>query len=175
MSDYSCSTDSDLSDGSASYQSDSQYILDLGQRCKGFRMGHINIQGLSNKIDKVHLLLESDKNEIHILGLCETKLNAFHPESSFEINGFQKPCRRDSELNSGGGLIVYVKEGIKTCRRTYLENENLECIWLGTKPKKSKPFFVGNIYRPPNSTIQWNELFEACIENALGEDKNLLP
>ena len=72
MSDISCSTDSDLSDGSASYQSNSQYILDLGLKCKGFRMGHINIQGLSNKIDQVCLLLESDKNEIHVLGLSET-------------------------------------------------------------------------------------------------------
>ena len=84
MSDYSCSTDSDLSDGSESYQSDSQYILD-------FRMGHINIQGLSNKIDQVRLLLESDKNEIHVQGLSETKLNAIHLDSSFEINGFQSP------------------------------------------------------------------------------------
>ena len=173
VSDYSCSTDSDLSDGSASYQSDSQYILDLGLRCKGFRMGHINIQGLSNKIDQVRLLLESDKNEIHVLGLSETKLNAIHPDSSYEINGFQKPCRRDRELNSGGGLIVYVKEGIQTCRRTDLENENLECIWLEIKPKKSKAFLVGNIYRPPNSTIHWNEIFEACIENVLGEDKEI--
>ena len=69
VSDNSCSTDSDQSDGSASYQSNSQYILDLGLKCKGFRMGHINIQGLSNKIDQVRLLLESDKNEIHVLGL----------------------------------------------------------------------------------------------------------
>ena len=61
-------------------------------------MGHINIQGLSNKIDQVRLLLESDKNEVYVLCLSETKLNAFHPVSSFEINGFQKTCRRDGVL-----------------------------------------------------------------------------
>ena len=37
----------------------------------------------------------------------------------------------------------------------------------------SKAFLVGNIYRPPNSTIQWNEIFEACIENVLREDKEI--
>ena len=37
---------------------------------------------------------------------------------------------------------------------------------------KSKAFLVGNIYRPSNSTIQWNEIFEACIEN-VGEDKDI--
>ena len=32
---------------------------------------------------------------------------------------------------------------------------------------------VGNIYRPPNSTIQWNAIFEDCIENVLREDKEI--
>lgn len=64
-------------------QSTSSYLLDLGLRCKGFRMGHLNIQGISNKIDQVRLLLESDKNQIHVLGLSETKLNTLHPDSAF--------------------------------------------------------------------------------------------
>ena len=36
-------------------------------------MGHINIQGKHNNIDQVRLLLESDKNQVHVLGLRETK------------------------------------------------------------------------------------------------------
>ena len=36
-------------------------------------MGHINIQGVSNKIDQVGLLL--DKNLIHVLGLGQIKKN----------------------------------------------------------------------------------------------------
>ena len=38
---------------------------------------------------------------------------------------------------------------------------------------KSKSFLVGNIYRPPNSSIQWNAIFEDCIENVLREDKEI--
>ena len=106
-------------------------------------MGHINIKGLCNKIHQVRLSLESEKNEIHVLGLSVTKLNAIHPDLSFEINGFQKSCRRDRELNSEGGLLVYVKEGIQTCRRIDVEKEHLECIWLEIKPKKSKAFWLG--------------------------------
>ena len=51
-----------------------------------------------------------------------TKLNAIHPDSDFEINGSQKPCKRDGEVKSRGSLVIYVKEGISTCRRTDLEN-----------------------------------------------------
>ena len=95
-----------MSDDTGSSQSSSNYLLDLGLKCKGFRMGHINIQGISNKIDQVHMLLESDKNQIHVLGLSETKLNDIHPDSAFQVNGFQKPFRRDREANSGGGILV---------------------------------------------------------------------
>ena len=148
-------------------------LLDLELKCKGFRMGHMNIQGLSNKMDQVRLLLQSDKNEVHVLGLSETKLNAIHPDTVFEINGFQKPFRKDRLANSGGGVLVYVKEGISCTRRSDLEQESLECVWLEIKPVNSKSFLLGNIYRPPSSTIQWNENFEECIENVLQEDKEI--
>ena len=90
-----------ISDDTAANLSTSNYLLDLGLICKGFRIGHINIQGVSNKIDQVRLLLESDKNLIHVLGLSESKLNVIHPDAFFEVNGFQKPFRRDRKANSG--------------------------------------------------------------------------
>ena len=161
----------DLSDDTVSDQSNLNYLLDLGLKCKGFRMGHINIQDISNKIDQVGLLLESDKNLIHVLGLSETKLNAIHPDSAFEVNGFRQPFRRDRETNSGGGLLVYVKDRICCNRRTDLEHENLERTWLEIKPVKSKSFLLGNIYRPPNSKVE--TIFEDCIERVLREDKEI--
>ena len=36
---------------------------------KGFKMGHLNIQGVQNKFDEVDLMLTSSDNDIHILGL----------------------------------------------------------------------------------------------------------
>ena len=32
---------------------------------------------------------------------------------------------------------------------------------------------VGQVYRPPNSDIVWNEIFEDCLENALKEEKEM--
>ncbi|MEW8544961.1 MAG: reverse transcriptase family protein, partial [Candidatus Thiodiazotropha sp.] len=133
----------------------------------------MNIQGLSNKIDQIRLLLMSEQNQIQVFGLSESKLNDLHPDSYFEINGYQKPFRRDRGQNAGGGLLVYVKDGVCCKRRPDLENERLECIWLEVKPTKSKSFLIGHIYRPPNSSIVWNELFEECLENVLKEEKEM--
>ena len=167
------STIPDQAASSETDQSSSNNILDLGLNCKGFRMGHINIQGIGNKIDQVRMQLESSKNDIHVFGLSETKLHAAHPDSAFMIDGFQKPFRKDRGVNAGGGLLVYAKEGVCCNRRSDLESEYLECVWLEIKPVKSKPFLVGNIYRPPNSNIQWNGIFEDCIEIVLQEEKEI--
>ena len=86
---------------SSKEQSNSESLLDLGLKCKGFQMGHLNIQGLSNNIDQVRLLLQSENNQIHVLGLSESKLSSFHPDSGFLMNGFQIPFRRDRQENAG--------------------------------------------------------------------------
>ena len=154
-------------------KSTSNNALNLGFKDKGFRIGHLNIQGLSNKIDQLKLLLTYEHNVIHTLGISETKLNEIHPDAPLEISGYQNPFRRDRLENAGGGLLVYVKERVCCSRRSDLEHKNIECIWVEIKPAKSRPFLIGNIYRPPNSTVQWNEYFEDFIENVLQEEKEI--
>ena len=88
-------------------------------------MPYLNIQGISNKIDQVRMLLDTDKNQIHELGLRETKLNDIHPDSAFQLNGFQKPFRWCREANSGVGILAYVKNGFNCDIRSDLEQKNL--------------------------------------------------
>ena len=124
----------------ANDQQDMCSLMDLSFRCKGFRIGHINIQGLNNKTDQVRLLLSSEQNKIQILGLSEIKLQNFHPVTIYEIDGYQKPFRKDRKEKEGGGILVYVKNGVQCKHRPDLESDQLECIWLEVKPIKSKPF-----------------------------------
>ena len=154
-------------------QTDMSNLSNLGFQGKGFRIGHINIQGLNNKLDQVKFLLTSGENKIQILGLSETKLRDYHPDAIFEVDGFQKTFRRDRKENGGGGILLYVKNDVCCKRRSDLENDQLECIWLEVKLTNSKSFLVGHIYRPPNSGISWNEIFEDNIENVLKEEKEL--
>ena len=102
VSDNTFTTTYNQSDDTAANLSTSNYHLDLGLTCKAFRMGHINIQGVSNKTDQVRLLQESDKNLIHVLGLSETKLNVIHSDSVFEvIMAFKNPFEVTEKQTQG--------------------------------------------------------------------------
>ena len=154
-----------------------QSMLNLGLHKKGFKMGHLNVQGIQNKIDQIDLLLKSSQNNIQVLGLSESKLNSFHMNHIFEVKNYQM-FRKDRTISEerpqqGGGLLVYVKEGINCKRRCDLECERIECVWLEIFLTNSKSFLVGNIYRHPNETISWNEQFENYLEKVLECEKEV--
>ena len=151
--------------------------LNLNLTAKGFKIGHLNIQGIQNKFDQVQLMLNNSNNDIHVFGLSETKLKDFHPDSSFKIENYQL-FRKDRDITrerreQGGGIIVYVRNGVKVERRQDLERNEMECIWLEVFPKNSKSFLVGNLYRHPNEGVQWNEHFEDFMETVLGNQKEI--
>ena len=151
--------------------------LNLNLTTKGLKIGHLNIQGLQNKFEQVDLLLNNSGNDIHIFGLSETKLKNFHPDSAFTIDNYQL-FRKDRFISrerreQGGGIIVYVKNGVKVERRLDLERNEIECVWLEVSPKKSKSFLVGTLYRHPNEGVLWNEYFEDMMETILANQKEI--
>ena len=103
-----------------------------------------------------------------------TKLKSHKTTDIFKINGFQTPFRKDNDSNGGGGVPVYVKNGINAKRREDLETQNISCLWLEISPAKGKPFLVGNIYRPPYSRVEFNDRFEEFIGSLLNEDKEFI-
>ena len=146
--------------------------LNLNLKGKGMHIGHLNVRGIRSKFDDVNLMLQSNENDIAILGLSESKLGPNQPESAFHIPDFQ--VFRKDKTEGSGGLLTYVKDDITCIRRYSLESPNIESIWLEIFPKHSKSFLVGYIYRNPNSKVSWNEDFEAHIENILDDQKETL-
>ena len=115
---------------------------------RGINIGHLNIQGICGgklgKFSELKVLLTlPENNNMHILGLSETKLKDHKSTDVFKINGFQTPFRKDNDSNGGGGLLVYVKNGINARHREDLETHNISCIWSEISPPKSKSFLVG--------------------------------
>ena len=84
--------------------------------------------------------------------------------NAFQIEGYQTPFRKDNTTNNGGGLLVYVKIGIHVKRREDLETNDISCIWLEIIQEKGKSFLIGNLYRPPDSRIEYNDRFEDFVD-----------
>ena len=79
-------------------------------------------------VDLRHVLFES---ELDILAISETKLCDEFPDSQFVIEGYYNPAQfRKERTTHGGGLIVYVRNGIPVKRVKTLEPPNQKIICL---------------------------------------------
>ena len=55
-----------------------------------------------------------------------------------------------------------------------METNDISCLWLEILPEKGKSFLVGNMYRPPDSKIEYNDKFEDFIDTVLNEEKDFI-
>ena len=55
-----------------------------------------------------------------------------------------------------------------------LETHDISCIWLEISPPKSKSFLVGNMYRPPDSRVEYNDRFEEFIDSLIDENNEFI-
>ena len=161
--------------------------LHLGLPNKGLNIGHWNIQGICGKdickFSEIKAILTGNKN-VHILGLSETKLKEHKLTSMFQVEGYQSSFRKVNYSNGSGGrgggrreggrVMVYVRNDINAKRREDLEINNISCIWLEISQDKGKSFLIGNMYRPPDSRVEYNDRFEDFIENVSKEDKEII-
>ena len=136
---------------------------------KGLKLLHQNIRGLQGSFDELKNILL--RNKIDVFGLTEIFVNKILPDSMFSIPGYTF-IRIDRNSGSGGGVGVYIRNGIDYTRRIGLENDSYESIWIEIKPKKSKPIILGIIYRPPDSSTYLSKDFNQTLnENLLTLDK----
>ena len=58
---------------------------------------------------------------------------------------------RNDRNRHGGGVALYTRSNISYTRRTDLETDDIECIWVEIKNKQRKPLLVCSVYRPPST------------------------
>ena len=123
---------------------------------------HYNVQSILNKLD----ILEAELFEFDILAFSETWLNPTVQSDDLVFQTFHKPERRDRRSDHFGGLLLYVKSGIFYKRRSDLEVNGIECIWIEVVLNK-KSLLFGLFYRPPNSSADVYSKIEESISLAV--------
>ena len=127
--------------------SNSVSSVNLNLKKKGINIGFLNVQGICgkdmSKFSEINLMLTSSENKnLHVFGMCESKLKEHKLSSAFKISGFHTPFRKDNTLNGGGGIMVFVRNELMAKRRADLEVNNVECLWIEISPRKGKSFLV---------------------------------
>jgi len=114
--------------------------------------------------------------EFTVIELCETWLK----ESNCDLYGIKGyvsefKCRQGK---SGGGVALYIKDSVNYNRRNDLEsilNEcAIECVFIEIQGKQfgPKPIVIGEIYRPPGSSVDsFNTYIEPFLKSVNKEGK----
>ena len=111
-------------------------------------MGHVNINPIRNKFDSLIYLL--DRN-IDIFLISETKLDDSFPSVQFKIEGFTIPYRYDRN-DTGGGLLLYIKEDISSRLLQCKSQCNIESLSVEINLRKRK-WFLNCSYNPHKNSI----------------------
>ena len=132
---------------------------------------HLNAQSLRNKIDEVKSSLSKSVRPI-ILGINESWLDSTVSDQEVSMQNYNT-FRRDRRSGRGGGILVFIRDIIKSKRRIDLEKDNIECLWTELKLNK-KSLLLGNIYRPPNATTAFFNDLEAMLEKVATQSKGVV-
>jgi len=117
---------------------------------------HYNVQSLVHKLD----ILNTGLHEFDIIAFSETWLNDSVLSSDIMFNGFHLPIRKDRPLDSHGGVLIYVNENIAFKRRSDLELNHIEWIWIEVILNKNKSILFGVFYRPPSADSAYMKAIE---------------
>ena len=94
----------------------------------------LNINSLRNKVST---LTEIVSNNLDVMIIEETKVDASFPDGQFIVPGYKQPYRRDRDCN-GGGVIVYIREDIPSKKLDFVKLDDIEEQFFDLNLRKSK-------------------------------------
>ena len=107
---------------------------------------HYNVLSILPKLEILH----AELIEFDVLAFTETWLNPKENTADLMLQSYSTPERKDRVDDRYGGVILYVREGIRYKRRDDLEIRGIESIRIEVA-NKNKRILFGVFYRPPNS------------------------
>ena len=116
------------------------------------------------KIDKVWEILLS--YNFDTFSLSETSISEGFHNAFFDIREYSF-IWRDRKSCQGGGVRLYIRDGIEFARIADLENDETEFLLVEIRLKNTKPFIFGTIYKPPDSSKHLPKNFNFFLSKTL--------
>ena len=99
-----------------------------------------------------------------ILIFTETWLSPNTKDEDIKLTNFNLPFRNDRMDRQGGGVAIYVREGLHSQNRPDLISGNIEAVCIEVLVKNNK-CLVSGFYRPPNTDINYWDMIETSFDN----------
>ena len=147
----------------------SQSILENNHTDRCISLCNINIRSIRNKME----FLGTSLNDFDILVVTETRLDNQINDSDITLDSFPNIIHRKDRANSGGGLLIYSKNDISISRKSELENNLDETIWVEIR-SKGQSFLLCNTYRSPCTDIDYWTRLTYAIELVLQVNENII-
>ena len=128
---------------------------------------HLNIRSTKKNFSELQILLNTLDYKFNYIALTESWLKP-HNANLYDIEGFNHEyITREEKI--GGGISLYIKDGINYKTRTDLghSTNDLEMIWAeinNSHTKNQKNLILGVVYRRPGSDI---EMFNTILAEKL--------
>lgn len=133
---------------------DDKHLLPVS---KGLVLAHLNVCSIRNKVHELNYLITV--NNIHILAISETHLDATVLDTEVTIDGYNI-FRRDSDKH-GGGIALYIRNSFPATQCSEFMSDSLESLWVKVHLSHLKPVLIGCCYRPPETDAKY--LNDLCV------------
>ena len=106
-----------------------------------------------------------------IMGICETFLDDNVADNEICIEGYTTV--KKNRNRHGGGVILYIKEGIQYNEITNLAGSEAESVWANIQCDKQQ-LALGIMYRPPSSNHAYLKSMLDQIDNVYSYNENVI-
>ena len=146
-------------------------ILDGLPRARGLRVAHLNVRSLVDKMDDMGHLVQY--KWFDIFTVSETWLNPTILDNELNLTGYIV-VRHDRNIKRGGGMAIFVRNGIPYKHLTELSDEGCETCWIEINRVKCKKLYVCCVYRPDYCCHSLIEHLHASLAKLRTESETLI-
>lgn len=116
---------------------------------KFLRVCHANVRSITAQSRLLDLEILTANKAIDVLCLTETWLTNKKHSNTISLPGFQIPFRKDRLGSAGGGVAVYVRNGLSASLILPPPSTNVECLCIMISLTSRTKLAVIVAYRPP--------------------------
>ena len=144
-------------------------LRNLLTRHSGFKIGCLNIRSLLNKIDKIRTIVT--ECNFNVMGICEMFLDDNVADNEICKEGYNIVMKNRNR--HGGGVLLYIKEGIQYTEITNLAGSEVEGVWENIQCDKQH-LALGVMFRPPPSNNAYLKSMLDQVDNVFSYNESII-